>query len=1237
MSNAFIDAGFGNVLAYISGHTNVLPAINNTVKIEGTEGALKAGVSATQTAASVWEMIGKQLPVIQVAGKTIPITTLILSGAGLQLDYNSIRQTYKDTGTINTADIYSALGNLTSAASALALGAAVLGTATTAPVWLSAAAALTVAGAVLAVASVAADSSFNPDALLNDIRNALSPVSQSLGEAWDSAMDALNHTLDSASDAFQALSDYLSDMMEKALEGISNLLEAAREAAADAAAATGIPVEALKKLMAAAANAISPLILDLDGDGVETSDRPVWFDHDGNGYAQRTGWVGKDDGLLVLDKNGNGAIDNGGELFGNNTQLASGEMADNGFLALADYDSNGDGIIDANDRIFSQLRIWQDRNGNGVTDDGELLTLEQAGISAIEVDWKNIDYIDSAGNHHKQQGSFTRTDGTTGDITDVWFTQDTAYRIDKNRIEVSEEIARLPEIIGSGVVGDLQQAMARGDDTLKSLVQQFIQHQDRGQRLELVDQILRQWSGAVSYDSASRGSNIDAQKLYTLEAFLDFHFEQSIFNGDNLGMQAAKIIESAWELLVDNIYGQLMLQSHLADIIELAEWRQENSQIVWHYDTMIATLQARYIQDPLATQETLLELHDVLNKVNNPFTQQIQNALANYSSQEESDFSSLMSLFRFDSHYEFYTGSAQADSLSTANTRPSFMLGLSGDDTLTGSNKDDILSGGRGNDTLVGGSGNDTYLYASGDGHDSIREEYNGGTSDRLRLENISADRISVSRSGDDMLLSIRESHAGAGDSGSVLLTGQVRYANDSTGIEFVEFDDGTLWNKQTLRDILFAAARTDGDDTITGSDGADILSGGRGNDTLVGASGNDTYLYASGDGHDSIREEYNGGTSDRLRLENISADRISVSRSGDDMLLSIRESHAGAGDGGSVLLTGQARYANGSSGVEFVEFDDGTLWNKQTLRDILFAAARTDGDDTITGSDGADILSGGRGNDTLVGGSGNDTYLYASGDGHDSIREEYNGGTSDRLRLENISADRISVSRSGDDMLLSIRESHAGAGDGGSVLLTGQVRYANSSSGVEFVEFDDGTLWNKQTLRDILFAAAHTDGDDTITGSDGTDILSGGRGNDTLVGGSGNDTYLYASGDGHDSIREEYNGGTSDRLRLENISADRISVSRSGDDMLLSIRESHAGAGDNGSVLLTGQVRYANDSTGIEFVDFDDGTIWNKQHLQEMLQTWQVFSNPMEEDTATLDPTLFSSSSLTHQEALWA
>ena len=206
-----------------------------------------------------------------------------------------------------------------------------------------------------------------------------------------------------------------------------------------------------------------PLILDLDGDGIETTNVKdgAYFDHDGNGLAEQTGWVAPDDGLLVRDINGNGRIDNGKELFGDQTILKNGSNAANGFAALADLDDNHDGKIDSNDAAFSQLKVWQDIDGDGYSTAGELRSLSEVGITSINVNSTPSSITDPEGNTQTRIGSFEKADGTTGQIANFNLQRDTAYTIAEKWLEVPEDIAALPDLQGFGNVYDLQQAMAR--------------------------------------------------------------------------------------------------------------------------------------------------------------------------------------------------------------------------------------------------------------------------------------------------------------------------------------------------------------------------------------------------------------------------------------------------------------------------------------------------------------------------------------------------------------------------------------------------------------------------------------------------------------------------------------------------------------------------------------------------------------------------------------------------------
>ena len=240
---------------------------------------------------------------------------------------------------------------------------------------------------------------------------------------------------------------------------------------------------------------VDPIILDLDGNGLKTVglDANIYFDHDGDGILTRTGWVDSGDALLVLDRNGNGNIDTGAELFGDFTPLPNGALAPNGFAALAAFDDNGDGIIDANDAIFSQLRLWRDSNQDGVTNEGELITLEEAGIVGLNLGNTVKNQAMGNGNTLAREGSFIWADGSTGAMGEFKLATDTFHRQFADAIEIPEDLQSLPNMGGAGKVRDLQEA-ATLSNKLTSLIEQYANATTRAEQMALLDQLLAAWA-----------------------------------------------------------------------------------------------------------------------------------------------------------------------------------------------------------------------------------------------------------------------------------------------------------------------------------------------------------------------------------------------------------------------------------------------------------------------------------------------------------------------------------------------------------------------------------------------------------------------------------------------------------------------------------------------------------------------------------------------------------------------
>ncbi|MFO0454553.1 MAG: calcium-binding protein, partial [Planctomycetota bacterium] len=855
----------------------------------------------------------------------------------------------------------------------------------------------------------------------------------------------------------------------------------------------GFLPDELKAAWEAGIRTVSPLVLDLDGDGVETvARRPLWkdgvfFNLDAAGLAENSGWVGRDDGLLVRDLNGNGLIDSGQELFGNHTLLRNGTRAANGFEALRELDSNADGIIDSKDSAFASLRVWRDLDGDGVTDPGELLSLEQAGVRSLNlayVNHGNAAAADAQGNFHRQVGSFTTTGGITRGMNDVWFDVDTSETVDRDPLPLTAEIAALPDVPGQGNVRSLHQAMVRDSSgALKALITQW-QAATPSQRYALLDEILYRWVGVNDVSPGSRGPYMsDARRLAVLEAL----FGQQFFQGgggtdggniNNPGPNASAVLEGAFQSVKDRVAALLFAGTDLPALLDLVllKWVEADPSAAAGSPAAVG----RFVVDATALAEALNARFQGL-----PFSEAVRDlglftsalALTDSGSGDASVLSALRKesarfpgvfgqLLGTTGAFTATVGTAIGEALRGTD-RHDAIFGLEGNDSINGNAGNDLLDGGAGNDSLSGGDGNDT--LTGGEGNDGLSGQ-----------------------AGNDTLV---------GDAGNDSLSG----------------GDGN--------DTLTGG---DGNDDLAGGTGNDLLDGGVGNDSLSGGNGADVYRFGRGSGVDTISNADSdalGVNADVIELAaGIATTDVTVSRSGTDLILRIN------GTTDSLRVSGYFTSEGAtSSAVESIRFADGTVWSIETVKQRVLAATSGNDElhgyataDTLSGGDGNDWIAGYGGNDTLAGDAGNDSLF--GGDGNDSL----SGG------LGNDSLD----GGTGDDQLTGGDGNDSLSGGTGNDLLDGGAGNDSLSGG---------------TGNDLLDGGA---GNDSLSGGDGNDTLTGGDGNDDLSGGNGADVYRFGRGSGVDTISNADSdalGVNADVIELAaGIATTDVTVSRSGTDLIL-------------------------------------------------------------------------------------
>ena len=335
-----------------------------------------------------------------------------------------------------------------------------------------------------------------------------------------------------------------------------------------------------------AAKQRASIVIDLNRNGVTTSKegKHIHFDFDSNGFAESTGWINPQDGFLVVDLNNNGEIDNGRELFGNHTPLKDGTLATNGFEALKEWDSNGDGVISELDEGWSQLKIWRDKPDKppyGKTDEGELLSLDEIGLKSINLNYNELNFTDLSKNKHTQRGKVEWKDGGSSSAVNVWFKVNSTNAYSLEVIYVSKEVGSLPNIKAFGNVADLHTSMQK-NEALFEKVQTFLVSDFSKQR-KLLNDLVYEWTGSIDVDPHSRDYSpnahvMDARQLVALENLMGRPYI-NIHDGD---VEQSNPRPDAAAILIDEYY-KFANYFHAALLAENNYWTEFRGMVLHDY------------------------------------------------------------------------------------------------------------------------------------------------------------------------------------------------------------------------------------------------------------------------------------------------------------------------------------------------------------------------------------------------------------------------------------------------------------------------------------------------------------------------------------------------------------------------------------------------------------------------------------------------------------------------------
>ncbi len=859
----------------------------------------------------------------------------------------------------------------------------------------------------------------------------------------------------------------------------------------------------------------NPVVLDLNGDGAKVVSKiasQVSFNVDGSGFLKRTGWADNNDGFLVLDKNVNGYIDTGKDMFSN--PLVQSGMR--GLGSMAYIDANGDNRITVADPVFSRLYVWQDANGNGQTDMGETKTMAQMGISSINYKLGTFDRLvngqtqtaqaitadleaDTFGTRYENipQGILVIT--SNGEISLV--------ATDVRSIEGASNTA------GDDVVGSVEDvetnisvaSLIANDGVINSLATITGVGNARNGTVSLQGTTVK-FTGAEDYFGNNAGFT------YTLDDGLghvrDVNVQMNIASVNDKPV----IAEDAQNLKPFYGYKEQVVDSETQTVSDTNPQyapyfglrfpydpaHPQDTYFARQHDVSFGLVDADGIWNGVIkgtdVDDTAITYHVVQNSNAGTTTIDRTTGVWRYTPRQDAVTDGFIVEVR-DSHYNAQTGEGVTSKTIyfAGQTTPGGGDGRDGDTGDLGVDGDDDGGLGGGNDGLGGGT--DGLGGADGQGPLVIDLDKNG-----IQLTEAQASQAFFDITGDGW-----RRRMGWSSSGDGILAydfngdGKI---SERREIVFTDYDPNAHTDLQGL-----AAFDSNKDGVISRLDSRWASMGVWRDANGNGASeaGEFQSLEAVGISTISLTSDgqfvvQNGNTIHGTSL--VTYTDGSTTRAADATLRVTSDALMLNADGTQTVANRVSRQKGQSvEGSEAADLITGEVGNT-----VITAKG---GDDLVIDDDGNDVLDLGAGNDRALTGSGND--LIRAGAGNDLVfagigNDFIFGGTGNDMLLGEQGHDVI-YGEAGNDVFALGSGNDLGVGGEGDDTITGE-------AGKDALFGDAGN--------DQLLGGAD---EDQLYGGQGHDLLDGGEGADKLAGGANNDTYVVDNAG--DTVTELANEGT--------------------------------------------------------------------------------------------------------------